>query len=205
MRNLENENRTLESLCTEILELNRKKQDYIAPTNQLQVKTVVNEDGPNTTQIIMEADHGEKTKILNANDVCLDQMNVKNGLDTKVGRRLQNNYPKEYDQLTNAILEKEPCKRMIRSFNYPETTGQYMNNVIGTARAYLSDRFKTFDNSDLLESALPTLAESGACWKIVNYANTDKKLYIRLKSEIQTADAGVEIIWPMVYLFLILK
>ena len=191
MRNLENENRTLESLCTEILELNRKKQDYIAPTNQLQVQTVVNDDGPNTTQIIMEADHGEKTKILNANDVCLDQMNVKNGLDTKVGRRLQTNYPKEYDQLTNAILEKEPCKRMIRSFNYPETTGQYMNNVIGTARAYLSDRFKTFDNSDLLESALPTLAESGACWKIVNYANTDKKLYIRLKSEIQTADAGV--------------
>ena len=77
MRNLENDNRTLESLCTEILELNRKKQDYIAPTNQLQVQTVINEDGPNTTQIIMEADHGEKTKILNANDVCLDQMNVK--------------------------------------------------------------------------------------------------------------------------------
>ena len=77
---------------------------------------------------------------------------------------------------------------MIRTYDNPNNL--YSDHT-GTARAFLSDKFKTFDNSDLLESALPTLADSNASWKIVNYANTDKKLYIRLKSEVLTADAGV--------------
>ena len=192
MQHLENNNRTLENMLREIQEKNAMKQDYIAPTSELQFRTIENLDdrvhGKNTSQIIMEANHGDKTQILNVNDLCFDQIAYKNGLDTRTARRLQQDYPREYDQLTNAIWEKEPCKRMIRTYDNPNNL--YSNHT-GTARAFLSDKFKTFDNSDLLESALPTLADSNASWKIVNYANTDKKLYIRLKSEVLTADAGV--------------
>jgi len=195
MRHLENENRSLEDMLHVITEQNKMKQDYIAPTNQLQFRTIESEDrvhGTNHSQIVMEANNGEGTKILNVNQHCFDQIAQKAEIATPTARRLQQNYPKEMDNLINAIWQKENSKRMVRTFDNsnPHNPFNYDRHT-GTARAFLSDKFKTFDNSDLLESALPTLGESDACWKIVNFANTDKKLYIRLKSEVIQSDAGV--------------
>ena len=114
MQHLENNNRTLENMLREIQEKNALKQDYIAPTSELQFRTIENLDdrvhGKNTSQIIMEANHGDKTQILNVNDLCFDQIAYKNGLDTRTARRLQQDYPREYDQLTNAIWEKSRAK-----------------------------------------------------------------------------------------------
>ena len=195
MRHLENENRSLEDMLHVITEQNKMKQDYIAPTNQLQFRTIESEDrvhGTNHSQIVMEANNGEGTKILNVNQHCFDQIAQKAEIATPTARRLQQNYPKEMDNLINAIWQKENSKRMVRTFENSNHTNSFnYDNHTGTARAFLSDKFKTFDNSDLLESALPTLGESDACWKIVNFANTDKKLYIRLKSEVIQSDAGV--------------
>ena len=195
MRHLENENKSLEDMLHVITEQNKMKQDYIAPTNQLQFRTIESEDrvhGTNHSQIVMEANNGEGTKILNVNQHCFDQIAQKAEIATPTARRLQQNYPREMDNLINAIWQKENSKRMVRTFESSNQTSSYnYDNHTGTARAFLSDKFKTFDNSDLLESALPTLGESDACWKIVNFANTDKKLYIRLKSEVIQSDAGV--------------
>jgi len=192
MRHLENENRTLEDMLHVIKEQNDMKQDYIAPTNQLQFRTLKNEGETAHSQIVMEANQGEPTKILNVNQHCFDQIAQKAEIATPTARRLQQNYPREMDNLINAIWQKENSKRMIRTFENSNHTNPFnYDNHTGTARAFLSDKFKTFDNSDLLESALPTLGESDACWKIVNFANTDKKLYIRLKSEVIQSDAGV--------------
>ena len=77
MRHLENDSRTLESLLIDIKSHNDMKQDFIAPTHQLQFKTIENDKGVKTSQIIMEADRGEKTQILNANQVCLEQIRLK--------------------------------------------------------------------------------------------------------------------------------
>ena len=192
MRHLENENRTLEDMLHVIKEQNDMKQDYIAPTNQLQFRTLKNEGETAHSQIVMEANQGEPTKILNVNQHCFDQIAQKAEIATPTARRLQQNYPREMDNLINAIWQKENSKRMVRTFKNSNHTNPFnYDNHTGTARAFLSDKFKTFDNSDLLESALPTLGESDASWKIVNYANTDKKLYIRLKSEVIQSDAGL--------------
>ena len=192
MRHLENENRSLEDMLHVITEQNKMKQDYIAPTNQLQFRTLQNEGETAHSQIVMEANQGEPTEILNVNQHCFDQIAQKAEIATPTARRLQQNYPREMDNLINAIWQKENSKRMIRTFENSNHTNPFnYDNHTGTARAFLSDKFKTFDNSDLLESALPTLGESDACWKIVNFANTDKKLYIRLKSEVIQSDAGV--------------
>ena len=192
MRHLENEKRSLEDMLHVITEQNKMKQDYIAPTNQLQFRTLQNEGEAAYSQIVMEANQGEPTKILNVNQHCFDQIAQKAEIATPTARRLQQNYPREMDNLINAIWHKENSKRMVRTFESSNQTSSYnYDNHTGTARAFLSDKFKTFDNSDLLESALPTLGESDACWKIVNFANTDKKLYIRLKSEVIQSDAGV--------------
>ena len=192
MQHLENEKQSLQDMLHVITEQNKMKQDYIAPTNQLQFRPLQNEGESAYSQIVMEANHGEPTKILNVNQHCFDQIAQKAEIATPTARRLQQNYPKEMDNLINAIWQKENSKRMVRTFENSNHTNSFnYDNHTGTARAFLSDKFKTFDNSDLLESALPTLGESDACWKIVNFANTDKKLYIRLKSEVIQSDAGV--------------
>lgn len=43
MRHLENDSRTLENLLLDIKSHNDMKQDFIAPTNQLQFKTIEND------------------------------------------------------------------------------------------------------------------------------------------------------------------
>jgi len=181
MHNIENENNTLEKLLIRIKDTNARKQDFIAPTKELQFRTI-EEDNLPQSEIVIEANGGEPTRFLKVNDLCFDQIAQKNGLDVRTARRLQSEYSREYDSLTNAIWQKENSKRMIRTY---DDLNQGMNPS-GTARAFLSDKFKTFDNSDLLESALPQLMESEANWKIVNCAVTQKKMYIRLKSELIT-------------------
>jgi len=181
MHNIENENNTLEKLLIRIKDTNARKQDFIAPTKELQFRTIEEDNHPQS-EIVIEANGGEPTRFLKVNDLCFDQIAQKNGLDVRTARRLQSEYSREYDSLTNAIWQKENNKRMIRTYDDPQ---QGMNSI-GTARAFLSDKFKTFDNSDLLESALPQLMESEANWKIVNCAITQKKMYIRLKSELIT-------------------
>jgi len=181
MHNIENENNTLEKLLIRIKDTNARKQDFIAPTKELQFRTIEEDNHPQS-EIVIEANGGEPTRFLKVNDLCFDQIAQKNGLDVRTARRLQSEYSREYDSLTNAIWQKENNKRMIRTYDDP----QQGMNPSGTARAFLSDKFKTFDNSDLLESALPQLMESEANWKIVNCAITQKKMYIRLKSELIT-------------------
>jgi hypothetical protein len=178
MHNIENDTNTLSNLLKKIQGDNARKQDFIAPTSELHFRTTDWPNDPNESEIIMEGTGGVPTQFFKVNNLCFDQIAQKNGLDTRTARRLQSDYPKEYDSLTNAIFQKEDSKKMIRTYL---DSGNY-----GTARAFLSDRFKTFDNSDLLESAIPQLMESEASWKIVNADITEKKMYIRLKSEIIT-------------------
>jgi len=97
-------------------------------------------------------------------------------------QRLQQGYPTQFDSVINAIWQKEPKNTMIRTFMDSDTHG--------IARAVLSDKFKTFDNTNLLNSAIPQLMESEAQWKVVNADVTDKRLYLRLKSEVITGEGA---------------
>ena len=183
---IENSDNTLTRLLQQVQDQAARSQDFLAPTNQLQLMTADRGDGINDSQIIMEQSGGAPTQILTANDVAFDQISQKAGIDVRTARRLQQDYSTEFDGLINAIWQKEPAVRMIRTFQHTE--GDRRLGVYGTAtaRAMVSDKFKTFDNVHLLQSALPELLESDAQWKVVNGTVTDKRLYLRLKSEVIT-------------------
>ena len=96
----------------------------------------------------------------------------------RTAKRLQANYPAEFDALLNAHFEKEPKRKMLRTF------ADYHNG--GTLRAFVSERFKTFDNANLLQSSLPQLMDSAARWRVVSADISERRMYLRLKSEVQT-------------------
>ena len=60
----------------------------------------------------------------------------------------------------------------------------------GMLRAVVTDRFKTFDHTDLLSAVIPALQESDADWEIISAAVTDKRLYARFKSRLITGQGA---------------
>lgn len=187
--NIENEKHTLESLLQTVRDQSARKVDYVAQTDSLKVRT----DGyTKKTKVFLEGVRGEPTKILTANGVAFDQMVTKAGLDVRTGRRLQQEYPDVLDHALNRIHTQESRSAMLRTFDGDIPAAGFGDATHGTLRAVVSDKFKTFDNPDLLESVLPTLIESDANWEIVDAAVTDKRLYARFKSRLMTGTgAGV--------------
>lgn len=178
---IENEGRTLQNLMQQVLDQEARQADFIAPTNQAQFRTIGENEG-RKSEIVLEGYKGEPTKHLAVNGVAFDQIASHANIDVRTARRLRDNYTENWDQLVNAIWQKEPANRMIRSHMFSDTHG--------SARAWLSDKFKTYDNSDLLQSVLPELMESDANWKIVNADITDRRMYARFKSETITGEGA---------------
>ena len=178
---IENENGALMSLMQKVADQAARSADYLAPTNDLQKTT--SEDG--APQMVIEANHGEPTKILDINNVAFGQLANHADIDVRTAKRLQANYPAEFDALLNAHFSKEPKRKMLRTFDGLQgNTANEPNR--GILRAFVSDRFKTFDNANLLQSSLPQLMDSGAQWKVVNADISERRMYLRLKSENQT-------------------
>lgn len=181
---IENSQNTLTRLLEKVRDDAARQADYIAPTHDLQKTT----DSNGVPQVVIEQRGGVPTTILDVNDVSFGQIAGHAGIDVRTARRLQAGYSEQFDGLINAIWQKEPSVRMLRSYEGLALT----DGGRGKLRAFVSDKFKTFDNVNLLNSALPQLMESPAQFQVVNATVTDKRLYLRLKSLIQTGDgAGV--------------
>ena len=173
--NIENNKNTLTALMMKVQDQAARAADYLAPTNDLQKTTTL--DGK--PQIVIEASRGEPTKRFDINDTAFGQIATHAGIDTRTARRLQASYPREFDDLTNAIWQKEPTRRMVRTHLASDPMG---SSTDGTVRAFVSDKFKTFDNVNLLEACLPQLIDNPAQFQVVSADVSEKRLYLRLKS-----------------------
>lgn len=182
MHNIDNQNGTLLSLMQQVEDQSIRKEDFIAPTSELAVKT---ENG--NTSVILEASRGEPTRMLEANNVAFGQLSDTVDIDVRTARRLQSDYPQHFDGLVNDIFQNEPKNRMLRTFDTSFSSGP----KTGELRAIVSEKFKTFDNENLLQAALPQLMESDANWQVVSGTVTDQRLYLRLKSANQVAEPAV--------------
>jgi len=180
---IENQENTLTKLLQRVQDDKARTEDYLAPTNALRF-IPQNAPGAETSpRLVIESEGGVPTADLVVNGVAFDQISSKAGIDVRTARRLLTNYPQEYGALINATFEREPVQRLIR-------THANLDGRPGVARAFVSDKFKTFDNADLLESALPQLMDSDAAWQVVQGTVTDKRLYLRLKSERYTGEGA---------------
>ena len=85
---IENSDNTLTRLLQQVQDQAARSQDFLAPTNQLQLSTGDRGDGSKVSQIIMEQSGGAPTQILTANDVAFDQISQKAAIDVRTARRL---------------------------------------------------------------------------------------------------------------------
>jgi hypothetical protein len=173
---IENAKGTLQSILQTIDDQEARKQDYIAPTNAMHIET---REG--NTNVILEGTGGMPTQTFETNEVAFNQLSATAEIDVRTARRLRDNYSPEFDALMNKIFETEPKNKMLRTFDGERPL----------LRAVVSDKFKTFDNADLIRASLPQLIDSPAAWQVVNGSVTDQRLSLRLKSRNQLAEPAV--------------
>ncbi len=186
MHNIENSKNTLSHLLQKVQDQANRARDFLAPTHDLQKGTT--DDG--LPYVVMEAAKGVPTQLFDINAVAFSQISSNAGIDVRTARRLQEQVPTEFDSVVNALWRKTPSVRMLRTHDHVESSDKTVVGSNGKLRAFVSDKFKTFDNAHLLNATLPQLMESDAQWQVVSGDISERRMYLRLKSNVQTGEGA---------------
>jgi len=142
--------KTLVELAMEITRQRDAKRDLIARTDQITML-------PETALMI-------GTESFQVNDLAHNQIGTQLGIPAAYYDRMKENDPDLLAENVNAWLRREPTKRLVRTLD-------------GRVRAYLSDRYRPLENSDLAEAVLPVLMDLNL--ELVSSEITEKRLYLK--------------------------
>jgi len=166
--------RTLSELANELERQTAAKRDFISPTNKLDV--------------MFSAAGAASLVVDNAESFALThhaqrQVGKRTKVPAKFWDMMAEGTPREREALSevvNARLHEHPEKRMVRTLD-------------GSARAFLSDRYRILDNQQLAEIVLPALSEiavdSGL--NIASCEITERKMYLKFIFPKVRAEVGL--------------
>lgn len=145
--------KSLTELAAEIERQHAAKKDYLADTRKLTLA----DDG---RLILGNGDHS----ILNTNKNFHAQVAARLGIPKQYYDRMLEEQPTLLAKNVNTWFSNKPEVRMVRTLD-------------GTARAFLSERYRPLDNFQLASAVLPVLQELGA--DVQSADVTENKLYLK--------------------------
>lgn len=168
---------TLSQLAQEVERQHEVKRDLVGNTANIEVYAPPEPDARFKMTSFVP---GLGNESLDINDLALIQMSQKSDIPASYHRKLLKEDPELLAHNINTLHRDQPANRMIRTLD-------------GTARAFMSDRYKRIDNAPILEAILPVLAEHGSNIKIESCDVTDNKMYLkivspRLQGEVKVGD-----------------
>ncbi len=155
--------RTINELATEINRQKFSKRDFVAPASKLSFT----QDGSGAVIVgFKESDNVYGTGF-KPTETFQDQLSQYLNIPRDYYRRMQNETPELLVESANTWLQRKPAseKRMVRTLD-------------GTARAFLSDKFRPLDNYDLADAVLPILMKND--FKVESCEVTDKRMYLKV-------------------------
>ncbi len=166
------------ALATELQRRSEAKVDFVAPTKKVHLEPEFSEDGTATQKLIVE--NGEDHRY-DLTQHTHRQLGTWAKVPAKYYDRMLAEAPQLLTDNVNHWLAKSDTNRMVRTLD-------------GTARAFLSDRYRRIDNEDIAEQVLPILLDSGNFSEIISTEVTDSRLYIKalfpkVENEITVGDA----------------
>lgn len=173
---------SLQEMAAEIERQSRLKEDYLVDTRNLQLESF----GSNI-YLHMYDNGSEMLEPLEVNQIAHRQLGTHLKIPASYYDRMLAAYPELLAQNVNAWFQREPSKRMLRTIG-------------GTARAFLSNRYRRIDNLEIAKVVLPIIGQiQGARFESCQI--TDSRMYIkvvntRLEAEVVPGDivqAGVVI------------
>lgn len=150
-----------------------QKRDIIADTRSV---ALLNTD----TNLMLDVNTGEDHEVYTINDHAHGQLASWLKIPKPYYDRLRHDHPDLLAHDASALMQREHARRMVRTLD-------------GTARAYLSDKFRVdMDNYDVANAALPILYEVPDL-KILSLGVTDTRMYIkaefpRLRGAVKVGD-----------------
>lgn len=156
--------KTLQELAAELTRQNAEKKDYLLDTRNL----IMDADTSGTMLTMVNDDTGVST-ILGVNDIAHSQIGTALGIPKAYYDKMRSENPSLLAENVNAWFSNEPKLRMVRTLD-------------GTARAFLSDRYRRIDNYDLAENILPILRDIPGLQYVSNEI-TDSRMYIKIVNE----------------------
>ena len=134
--------------------MTQKKKDVIVDTTNVNFHA----NGDNTLYL------AEIDEAFKGNDVALNQIATKIGLSKKYLDKMMDGHKSILQDNINYWFRNTPKQQMIRTID-------------GTARAFLSDKYKRVDNDDIAKAVLPILLDKG--YDVKSCAITDTKMYTK--------------------------
>ena len=153
--------RTLTDLAIELDRRNKVKHDYLLDTRNMHMDA-----DTNNAQISITNDNTGETIILGINEVAHNQIGQNLGIPAKYYDKMRAENPELLAQNVNSWFNHDPKMRMVRTLD-------------GTARAFLSDRYRRIDNFEIAQTVLPIIAEMPEA-KIESCEVTDERMYLKV-------------------------
>ena len=164
--------RSLQELAIEIERQKIAKADYLADTRKIDMAVVPDLSNEAWKPVIRMGTNGD-TLTLDINEIAHGQIASHTGIPYKYYNRMQNTDPELLARNVNTWFQKEPQTRMVRTLD-------------GTARAFLSEKYRRIDHAEIAEAVLPMIGDMPGA-TVESCQLTDKKMYIKvLNPRIQT-------------------
>lgn len=161
--------RTLQELAIELDRQAKAKRDLIVDTGALHMD--VTDDGRIALNL-GTVDYHESFEI---NDIAHRQFGQYLKIPAPYYDRMRTEFPDLLTRNVNGWLAKEPeNRRMLRTLD-------------GTARAFLSDRYRRIDNYEVAQSVLPIIGNMAGA-SVESCELTDSKMYIKVVNQRITAE-----------------
>lgn len=165
---------TLMELAQELTRQREAKHDYLIDTRNLVLDAT-----PEAVTLTMRNPAQHQNTILHMNDIAHRQVGASLGIPAKYYDRMRNENPDLLAQNVNGWFQHEPQTRMVRTMD-------------GTARAFLSEKYRRIDNLEIAEAVLPIIFEIPDA-RVESCQITDERMYIkvvnpRLQNEVTPGD-----------------
>jgi hypothetical protein len=163
--------KTLQELAIEIERQNKVKRDFVASTADMEMTVSLAEDEGGRHAPLLGLNGMMPFTV---NSIAHDQIGTKLGIPGKYYDRMLAEDPELLAENVNTWLHKQPMKRMVRTLD-------------GTARAFLSDKYRRIDNYEIAQAVLPMIAEMHEA-KVESCEITDKRMYLKVLNPRVTAE-----------------
>lgn len=161
--------RTLTELAQELERQRMAKRDYLLDTRDVCMWYT-----GESHQITLNRRDNKPGLILEMNEIAHQQIGTALGIPTKYYEKMRTENPELLTENVNGWFQKTPSRRMIRTLD-------------GTARAFLSNRYRRIDNAEIAEAVLPILADIPDV-TIESCEITDQRMYIKAVNPRLTAE-----------------
>ncbi len=175
--------RSLQDLAAELNRQIGTKRDFVVSTDAMQM-----EDGAELFSLHRSLDSGmHDVEPFGMTDLFHRQLGTALGIPSKYYDKMRTEYPDLLANNVNGWFGHDSNKHTIRTLD-------------GTARAFLSDRYRRIDNYDIANATLPVISEMPDA-KVESCEVTDTRMYLkvvnpRLEAEVRKGDvvqAGIVI------------